>query len=115
MQVARKLRVQKTVIAESAEVHPPPLSQREGGGCRVSEDQIGEPLWRPTGEPKEAGPVGDPGEHPEVETKSGGHMSLKAIFKPEGLRSSRGRCAAHNNTNVQRGIDVLERQRLRWF
>ena len=58
MQEARKLRVQKTVIAESAEVHPPPLSQREGGGCRGSEDQVGEPSWRPTGEPKEAGPVG---------------------------------------------------------
>jgi len=51
------------------------------------------------------------GEHPEVETKIGGHMSLNAIFRPVGLRSTRGRCAAHINTSVQRGIDVLELQR----
>ena len=96
------------MIAESAEVPPPPLRFRKGGGgaaeVRVTKS-VNHPGC-PPGSLERRTQWEVQGEHPEVETKIGGHMSLNAIFKLEGLRSTRGRRAAHNNTSIQRGIEV---------
>ena len=64
--------------------------RKEEGGIRSSDDQVGEPSWRPTGEPSEAIPVGYPGRASgsRNERKSADIGVLDAIIKPESRRST---------------------------
>ena len=96
---------------QSQQKYPHPPSEKGRGAAEV---QVTKSVNHPRGPPGSLERQAQweiQGEHPDVETKIGGHLSLNAIFKPEGLRSTRGRRAAHNDTSIQRGIEVPKPRR----